>query len=84
MHKATGEQLKKVTKNDIDALAFYEYNIDGETFMENFVKAGGTEDMAKHLWNKFVSHNHSILATFGYADLENKRLLTKTIQMGYG
>jgi len=83
MHKGTGLKLKNVTLNDMDALAYYEYNIDGETFRENFVKAGGTPDMANHMWNKFHGKDHSILATFGHADLKNKKLLTKTVRMGY-
>ncbi len=83
MHKKIKSELKNVSQSDLDALSFYEYNIDGETFMKNFMKAGGDESMAKHLWSKFVGHNHSILPVFGYADLKNKKLLTKTIKMGY-
>jgi hypothetical protein len=83
MHTRIKDELKSVTQRDLDGLSFYEYNIDGEAFKENFVKAGGTPDMANHLWNKFVSHNHSILPVFGYADLKNKKLLTKTVKMGY-
>jgi hypothetical protein len=84
MHKKIGSELKRVTESDIDGLAFYEYNIDGETFRENFVKAGGTPDMANHFWEKFHGKNHAILSTFGDADLKHRKILTKTIKMGYG
>jgi hypothetical protein len=69
----------QMSKDMIDKLAFFEYNIDGEEFKRLYVKAGGTPHMADHLWGKFDSHNHSILHVFGYADLENKRLLTKVV-----
>lgn len=69
----------RLSKDAIDKLAFFEYNIDGAEFKRLFVKIGGTPHMAEHLWGKFESHDHSILYVFGYADLENKRLLTKVV-----
>ena len=69
----------KMGMNQIDKLAIFEYNISGEEFKRLYVKAGGTPHIADHLWGKFEKHDHSILHVFGYADLENKRLLTKVV-----
>jgi len=64
-------------------LSFYEYNINGDTFNKNFIKSGGTERMANHLWEKFVGKRHSILGLWGEADKENREILVKVIDEGY-
>lgn len=79
VHRFYKSKSPKLSRSMIDKLAFFEYNIDGNEFKRLFVKVGGTPNMAEHLWGKFESHDHSILHVFGYADLENKRLLTKMV-----
>ena len=53
-------------EKQIGCLAFFEYNINGETFKELFQKAGGSERMANHLWDKFCKHDQSFLRTLGF------------------
>ena len=60
-------------------LNFFEYNIEGPTFRYLFVKNGGTDHMANHMWNKFKAKNNSILALWGHSDLSNQRILIKVI-----
>jgi hypothetical protein len=63
----------------MNKLANFEFNIEGPAFRYFFVKIGGDDHMANHLWNKFHAKNHSILALFGYSDLENQRMLAKVV-----
>lgn len=67
----------------IEKLAYYEYNINGDTFRNNFVKVGGEERMAEHLWEKFHDKKHSILALWGQLDKQNKEIVAKVINEGY-
>lgn len=72
-------RYKKYNSEQLDELSHMEYNLNGMTFLKHFKKAGGTEHMAKHLWEKFRQHNHSFLGMFGYLDTENKKLVTKAL-----
>ena len=67
----------------VEHLAYFEYNINGETFKEKFMKFGGTEQMADHLWDKFHGYNHSIIKSWGALDLQNKKIMIKVIDSGY-
>jgi hypothetical protein len=65
---------------DLDNLRKFEYWINGEKFRELFVEAGGSENMARHLWDKFHGYDHSILKLWGAMDSKNKELVLKVIQ----
>lgn len=60
-------------------LSFFEYNVDGPVFRYLFMKNGGGENMANHIWNKFHEKNHSVLSLWGSCDNENRGILIKVI-----
>ena len=69
------EETKTICK-----VASGQYNIDGETFRKNFINSGGTERMARHIWEKWkIEHHNNFLDTFGNLDEDNQELITKTI-----
>lgn len=67
----------------VEHLTYFEYNISGETFKEKFMKFGGEESMANHLWEKFHGYNHSILSSWGALDKQNKEIMIKVIDSGW-
>ena len=64
-------------KKDVTCLAFFEHNVNGETFKNLFQEAGSSKNMAGHIWDKFADYNHSFLRTFGMADSANRKILVK-------
>jgi len=81
--EATAEAGADITKATLETLAYYEYNISGEVFIKNFITCGGTDHMARHLWDKFHQYHHKILTLWGSLDNENRELMPKVIAMGY-
>lgn len=74
------EVNKMVTETDMMDLMKFEIWIDGETMEEYFKEFGQrTESMGSHMWNKFVSHDHSILKLYCYADKDNRRIIAKMV-----
>lgn len=65
----------------ISELAIFEVNIDGFSFKHYFKVAGGTEDLADHLWNKFVQHRHSLLSLWFNLDRENQVRVVEVINL---
>lgn len=66
----------------INALAYFEFNVNKETFVKLFLKYSDDKELAEHLWNKFHEYNHSILKLVGSADLETLKILANAIEEG--
>jgi hypothetical protein len=77
--------IYKITKADMDKLTYFEYDIDGYTFIKEFVSCGGTQNMAEHLWEKFHTlYNHSILRLWGNLDSNNQTIVLTMINRWKG
>ena len=77
-----------ITNVNLHQLAYWEYNISGEVFIEKWKKFSKgdkqrAESMANHLWAKFKGYDHSVLSLWGACDPENKKILVKVINSGY-
>ncbi len=70
----------KIEPEQVNDLADFEYDVDGTQFTRLFMKHGGTEHMAKHLWNKVDGYNHSILKLWKSLDKENTAIVSQVLK----
>jgi hypothetical protein len=68
-----------ITRVTMQQLAVFENDINGIVWKELYVRAGGSEHMAGHLWSKFVQYDHSILKLWSYLDNDNSKLIVSVI-----
>lgn len=69
----------EITEQHLNDLGRFEYWLDCRALEKLWVEAGGTVQMANHLWDKFAKFNHGILKLWAYLDLENRRRIIKVI-----
>lgn len=68
-------------KEIIECMAKFEYNVNFDEWCYLWKQAGcNSESMIKHMWDNFIHYNHSILALWGYSDLENQRVISEIIK----
>ena len=76
---------KYITPEQLGLLAYFEVDIDGETWRKLFVENGGTKNMAEHLWEKFHTiYNHSILRLWINLDINNRTIVLKILNTWKG
>lgn len=69
-----------VTVAMLDRITRVTYNIDYPDFERLFVKAGGTKNMARHLWMKWKEdHRDNFLSAYGNFDKDNRKKIVKII-----
>ena len=75
MPKVNGECLDDVVLGITEAM----FNMDLDTFKEGFVKHGGDEGMARHIWDKWKSEHHdNFMWTYGNLDKKNREKVIAT------
>ncbi len=66
--------------SELTELAFFEYNVNGRAFEGLWLACGGTEHMAKHLWNKFANEKKfHLLKLWGELDEGNRVIMKRVI-----
>jgi hypothetical protein len=63
----------------ITQLGNFEINVDGETWVKLFTRAGANADLATHLWEKFHQHHHSLLSLWFNLDPSNQRRMVTVV-----
>ena len=68
-----------VTYKQVDLLKNWEVHINGDRFIKEFEKHGGSKERGQHIWNKFVGYDHSLLRWWSYLDGVNRKIVVKVI-----